>query len=255
MYLSREDEAMLKGEMGLALQKAMEFLVKLGDAYEAKDMVRVSSCHTVSCVYNVVYEAGIEVAEKLLSMGARFQVPTTLCTASVPMKDAEVFGFPDDWIKAQQRLRELYKAMGAIDNWTCIPYWNINVPRFGEHVAWGESNCVSYANSVIGARTNRYSSYMEVCAAIAGRVPRIGLHLAENRKGHTLVKLRGLKHDKLTDMDYGLLGYAVGLAVKGQIPVVEGIPSSVSKRQLRSMGAAAASSGAVALYQALGVTP
>lgn len=255
MYLTREEERILDGERGEAVDKAMELLVKLGDAYGAKHMVEVSSCHLVSCVYNVVYDSGLEIAEVFLKLGARFVVPTTLCTASIPLEDTEKFRFPDEWVEKQSKLCELYRAMGGLDNWTCIPYWNTNVPRYGEHIAWGESNCVSYANSIVGARTNRYASYIELCAAITGRIPMIDLHIPENRRGTILVKLKGLDASKMTAKDYGALGYAIGCVSAGGIPVIDGIPHTVSKKMLRVMGAAAASSGSVALYHVLGVTP
>lgn len=255
MYLTREEERILDGEKGEASSKAMELLVKLGDAYGAERMIEVSSCHLVSCVYNVVYDSGLEIAERFFKLGARFKVPTTLCTSSIPLEDTREFCFPDEWVEKQLKLCDLYRGMGGLDNWTCIPYWNINVPRYGEHIAWGESNCVSYANSVIGARTNRYASYIDLCAAITGRIPMIELHIPENRKGTILVKLKGLDVSKMTVKDYGALGYAIGRISVGGIPVIDGLPGGVSKNMLRVMGAAAASSGSVALYHVLGVTP
>lgn len=255
MYLTREEERILDGEGGEAARMAMELLVKLGDAYGAERMVEVSSCHLVSCVYNVVYDSGLEIADMFYRMGARFTVPTSLCTASIPLEDTGRFLFPDEWVEKQLRLCMLYRAMGGLDNWTCIPYWNVNVPRYGEHIAWGESNCVSYANSVIGARTNRYASYVELCAAIVGRIPMIELHIPENRRGSILVRVEGLDVSRMTVKDYGALGYAIGSISAGEIPVIDGIPEGVSKRMLRAMGAAAASSGSVALYHILGVTP
>jgi len=255
MYLTREEERILDGERGEAARRAMELLVKLGDAYDAERMIEVSSCHLVSCVYNVVYDSGLDIAETFLKLGARFAVPTTLCTASVPLERTSDFGFPDEWVEKQLKLCTLYRAMGGLDNWTCIPYWNVNAPRYGEHIAWGESNCVSYANSVVGARTNRYSSYVELCAAITGRIPMIELHIPENRRGTILVKLKGLDASMMTAKDYGALGYAIGQLSAGGIPVVDGLPQAVSKKMLRIMGAAAASSGSVALYHIVGVTP
>ncbi len=255
MYLSREEEAMLDGERGRAAEIAMKVLVKLGEAYNAERMIRVRSAHLVSCVYNVVYDAGIDIGERMVKLKARFKVPTTLCTGSVPLEEPGMFHVPKDWVEKQFRLGKLYELMGAIPIWSCIPYWHVNVPRFGENIAWGESNCVSYVNSVIGARTNRYSSYVELCAAITGRVPEMGLHVSENRKGQVLVKLKDLELKRFTERDYGLLGYALGLAVVNEIPVITGIPKCVTKNQLRVMGAAAASSGAIALYHVVGVTP
>ncbi len=244
---------MLDGEYGEAKELAMKLLVKLGDAYNAEAMIPIASVHLVSCVYNVVYDAGIEIATRFLNAGARFVVPATLCTGSSPIREPENFGVPSDWIKKQRILGETYRELGGIPSWSCIPYWQLNVPRFGQDVAWCESNCVAYANSVLGARTNRYASYIDLCAAVVGRIPKMGLHIPENRRGQVLVRIRGFR--KLGSMEYGLLGYLIGSSIVDRIPVIDGIPKRVSKYDLRILGAAAASSGAIALYHVVGVTP
>ncbi len=120
----------------------------------------------------------------------------------------------------------------------------------------GESNAIVYANSVLGARTNRYGDYMDICAAITGRVPKCGLHLSENRKGQVLFRLADIDSALLqTDAFYSILGHYIGKAAGSRIPVIEGLPASATGDQLKAFCAAVASSGGVALFHAVGVTP
>jgi predicted aconitase len=129
-------------------------------------------------------------------------------------------------------------------------------PRFGQQIAWAESNAIVYANSVLGARTNRYGDFMDICAAIAGRVPRSGLHLKQNRKGQLLLRLADIEPAMWgEDTFYPVLGYLLGHLAQDKIPVIEGLPANATSDQLKALGAAAASSGAVGLFHAIGVTP
>jgi hypothetical protein len=253
LYLNNEEEMMLKGKYGEATRLAMEILVDLGVAYNANKMIKVESANIVCGSYRLTYDAGVEICEKLAEEGASVRIPTSIVTGASPLDHWTEFGVPDSWADKQLRLARALEKIGAIPIWTCTPYYHINVPRFGQQIAWAESNCVIYANSVIGARTNRYASYVDLCAAIVGLVPEFGLHLAENRRGNVLVNVKGFK--QLSDEDYPLLGYRIGEDVIKGIPVIQGIPKSVKNSQLVSFGAAMASSGAAALYHVVGVTP
>src|SRR5207237_6259211 len=139
---------------------------------------------------------------------------------------------------------------------TCAPYQTAWRPHFGQQSAWGESNAIVFANSVIGARTERYPDLLDICAAITGRVPATGLHLAENRAGQLLLRLQAvpirLQQD---DSFYPVLGYVVGQIAGDRIPVIDGLRHTPAEDQLKAFGAAAASSGAVALFHLVGVTP
>jgi predicted aconitase len=146
--------------------------------------------------------------------------------------------------------------MGCIPTWTCAPYQSYLTPRFGQQIAWGESNAICYANSVLGARTNRYADYMDICAAITGRVPRCGLHLKENRRGQILLRLVDIPSAFLWSNEfYVVLGHLVGTLATDRIPVIEGLAPNASSDQLKAFCAAVASSGAVALFHAVGLTP
>jgi len=143
-----------------------------------------------------------------------------------------------------------------VPTWSCAPYQGYLTPRFGQQIAWGESNAVVYANSVLGARTNRYADFMDVCAAIAGRVPNVGLHRTENRRGEVVVRLPEMGSSAWTSpAAWAALGYLIGEVVGTRIPVLEGLPSPAAGEQLKALGAAAASSGTLQMFHAVGITP
>jgi hypothetical protein len=146
--------------------------------------------------------------------------------------------------------------MGCQPIFTCAPYQATQRPALGTQIAWAESNAIVFANSVLGARTNRYGDFIDICAAITGRAPAVGLHLTENRGGQLLYRLidipERLRHE---DALYSVLGYLIGERSGSKIPVIEGLPPTTTEDQLKALGAASASSGAVALFHAIGVTP
>jgi predicted aconitase len=130
------------------------------------------------------------------------------------------------------------------------------VPAFGEHVSWSESNAVNFANSVLGARTNRLPDLVDVCCAVTGRVPEYGLHLTENRAGQILFKLEGFGSEWFREAsDFAVLGYLTGETAVQRVPVILGLPDSTTKDQLKALSAAAASGGSTALFHAVGHTP
>jgi predicted aconitase len=146
--------------------------------------------------------------------------------------------------------------MGCLPTWTCAPYQTEHAPRFGEQIAWGESNAIVFANSVIGARTERYPDLLDICAAITGRVPAFGLHLEENRKADVLVRVEGVPRRLQADSSfYPVLGYLLGKIAGDAVPVIEGLEVEPDEDQLKALGAAAASSGNIGLFHIVGVTP
>jgi predicted aconitase len=146
--------------------------------------------------------------------------------------------------------------MGCRPTWTCAPYQVDLIPKFGQQIAWGESNAIVFANSVLGARTERYPDLLDICAAITGRVPAVGLHLTENRAGQLLIELADIPLAlQQADSFYPVLGHLMGKAARDRIPVITGLSAHPTEDQFKALGAASASSGVVALFHIVGHTP
>jgi len=189
-------------------------------------------------------------------LGGMVAVPTSLNVMSMDRERWRQWGQASDFADRARRLGEAYLRMGAKPTFTCAPYQTVVAPTFGEQIAWSESNAVAFANSVIGARTNRYGDYLDICCALTGRVPAAGLHLDEPRLATAVVALDPLP-PALTDRDdfYPVLGYLIGSLVADEVPVVTGLEAKPTDDQLKALAAAAASSGSVALFHLAGITP
>ncbi len=252
--LTAEDEAMLAGEEGTAVQMAMRILVTMAGVYGAARLLDVASAHIDGCLYHGY--SGLEFAERLVAGGARVRIPATLNVGAVDLLHPEHFQGNPQLAARATRLMQAYEEMGCQPIWTCAPYQAMHRPAFGTDVAWAESNAIVFANSVLGAHTNRYGDFIDICMAITGRAPAFGLHLPENRRGQLLFRLEGIPERLLhEDVLFPVLGYLLGKAAQSKIPVIEGLLPETTEDQLKALGAAAASSGAVALFHAVGVTP
>jgi len=252
--LSTRDEQLLNGQHGEAARMAMRILVRMADVQCAAEMMDVSQAHIDGC--GLLSETGLEFAETLAAKGGKVSIPTTLNMGPLDLQNWKRFGVDEDFAAKAIRQAKAYTDMGCIPTWTCAPYQSYLTPRFGQQIAWGESNAICYANSVLGARTNRYGDFIDICAAITARVPKCGLHLKQNRKGQILLRLVDIDPDIMhSNAFYAVLGHLIGSVSEDKIPVIEGIPLDVSSDQLKALCAAAASSGSVALFHAIGVTP
>ena len=254
MYLTDEEKRIFEGEEGEPKRVSIRILKRIGEVNGADRLVSIASAHLVGCSYQIAGEAGIEIYKKLVDQGARVSVPTTIDPGSIDFKRWREFKTPEDYAERQIVIRDLLEKMGVIPVWTCTPYYLLNVPFFGQDLAWSESSAVAFVNSVIGARTNRMSAYMDLCAAILGKVPRFGLHLPENRRGEILVELDLELSNLFSDVHFPALGYLVGRIAEDRIPVITGLRSATFD-QLKAFSAAAASTGSVAVYHIVGVTP
>jgi predicted aconitase len=252
LYLNKEEEAMLDGEYGEGLRIAMKVLAKVGDMYGAKRLIPVKSAHVVESSYQLTGDSGIEVFSKLVEVGARVSVPTTTDPCAVDFERWREFRIDEEYAKKQIELARRVVQIGCAPTWSCTPYVHVNVPKFGDHLAWSESNAVAYVNSVIGARTNRYCAYLDSLAAIAGKIPEFGLHLDENRKGTVVVEM---KIPELKDEDYPALGYFLGSEFGSDIPVIVGMKKGATVDQLKALSAAGAAVGSLAMYHIVGLTP
>jgi predicted aconitase len=254
LNLTERDRALLDGEHGPAAKMAMSILVRMAEVWDADELMDITQAHIDSTIY--VGEAGLEYAERLASLGAKVTVPTTLNVSGVDEHHWQEWVVPSDWAGKAHRQMKAYQSMGCTPTWTCAPYQTEHKPSFGQQIAWGESNAISFANSVIGARTERYPDLFDVCAAITGRVPAVGLHLTENRAGQILFRLVDVPSEiQADDSFYPVLGLLLGKIAQDKIPVVDGLSVSPTEDQLKAVCAAGASSGTVALFHIVGVTP
>lgn len=252
MYLTTEEESILNGEKGPVLERMMRLLTRLGDIYGADKMIPVGSVQVAGVSYKSIGDPGLEFLEDMASKGARVQVVTFLNPAGMDLEDWEDIGFPPDFAEHQIRIMEAFKNMGLVITSTCTPYLAGNLPRFREHIAWSESSAVSFANSVLSARTNREGGPSALAAALLGKTPNYGLHLEENRSPQVVVDVSAQMG---SDADFGALGWHIGKLVKNKIPYYRGLPSWTTTDDLKALGAAMAASGAVALYYAEELTP
>jgi predicted aconitase len=253
MYLTDEEKRMLSGERGEAVRLSMEMLTKVGTIYGAERMLEIKSAHAVASYPHLV--ASVELMESFAMAGGQFAVPTTVNPSHLPLnfdkwKDLPE---PEDLKEKSTRLVKAVEKMSVIPTYSCIPYFQGNLPRVGEHIAFAESSVISFVNSVLGARTNRNAEGMiEIAAAITGRTPEFGMHLEENRIGNVLA------HVEYTPQglyEYHTIGYIIGKNFGDRIPVIEGLPEGTTANQLKVLGASAAGRGAVPLYHAVGLTP
>jgi len=250
VHLTREEEALLSGADGRAAQKSMQILVALGEIYGAERLVRVTSVQVSGVSYKNLGDAGVEFLNELAKDG-RARVKTTMNPAGMSLTDWESQGISSAFAKKQLEVIDAYRRLGLEVTCTCTPYLAGNEPRFGEHIAWGESSAVVYANSVLGARTNREGGPSALAASLTGRTPLYGLHLDEGRRPTLRVDIEAPLE---SPEDFSAMGYFAGKAVKDGIPFFTRVKSA-GLEELKTLSAALASSGGVAMFYMDGVTP
>ncbi len=248
MYLTPEEEKIFNGERGATCQKAIEILAALGDIYGADRLIPIKSAQIAGVSYRTIGDAGFE---WISDLKGKVVVPSILNPAGMDLECWKEMGISEEFAKKQKEIIRAYKALGVKIECSCTPY-NIydDLASFGDHVAWSESSAISYANSVIGARTNREGGPGALSAALIGKTANYGFHLDENREPEILIQVDAQLHDS----DYGALGYIAGEMVGDKVPFFR-LKSMPSKDELKSLGAAMAASGAVALYHVEGITP
>lgn len=268
MNLSDTEKMMLEGREGLAVQKAMELLVRYGDALGAERLVDTNNvCGAVTAPtpekMEMVRIKGLEHAlnagfsEMNLDSDTVIEVPRVkVYTCQLIQRfGPDTAGLHDgsrELLDLQEDSDKFFGARGVHIMATCTPYQVGNVPVKGEHCAWMESSAVVYCNSVLGARTNTEGRESTGAASLTGKIPYWGYHLTENRFGTHLIEVE-IPTDSM--MDWGLLGYYVGEIIQDDIPVLHGRLSQPDLAKLKHFGAAAASSGGVEMYHIPGVTP
>ncbi|MFQ6135934.1 MAG: aconitase X catalytic domain-containing protein [Candidatus Hydrothermarchaeales archaeon] len=248
MHLTREEEGILRGEGGEGKRKAMEILVALGDIHDADRLIDVSSVQVSGVSYKTIGDAGLEFLKDFASTGVKVEVLTTLNPMGVDLESWDELGFSEAFVERQKEIIEAYTNMDILPSCTCAPYLLGNLPKFGKSISWAESSSAIFANSVIGARTNRESGISALASAIMGKTPRWGLHLDENRRGTFIVDVQT---EMSSPSDYAALGYNIGKNFDG-IPVFRSIRPSLD--DMKALGAALAT-GTIEMFHVEGVTP
>lgn len=253
MKLTELEQDMLDGKYGKSTKKAMEILTTLGEIYNADRMLEITSVQIAGVSYANLGEAGLEFLDEMAEDG-KVRVLTTLNPAGIDIENWENLGIDEEFAKNQKRVLKAFSKMGVIETATCTPYLIGNLPHYNQHIAWAESSAVAFANSVIGARTNREGGPSAIASALTGRTPNYGYHLVKNRHAQITFKINVQIHG---DNEFGTIGKAIGdkLQEKGlKIPYIVGIPDATTE-ELKSFGASIATYAGTALYHIEGITP
>ena len=257
LELTTDDFSLLQGGRGPGAQFAMEVLTTFARAVGAPSLIDISRAHIDGCLYHG--QVSLDFVDRLVAGGGRVRVPTSLNVGAVDLIHPELMRLKPEEQAPGRRLMHAHEELGCEPSFTCAPYQTEFRPRFAEQIAWGESNAIVFANSVIGARTNRYGDFIDLCCAITGRAPAWGLHLDEHRRGQVLFRLAGFPDSQPWSDSLAVgVGLVVGARSGERIPVIEGLPAADPRTiedYLKALGAAAGSSGAVALFHAVGITP
>ena len=249
--MTKEEESIYDGEHGWAKQTCMKILVRLGDLFNATRLIPISSAHVSGVSYKNLGDAGLEWLEEQAGLGARARIKATLNPAGMDLDLWREMGVPEEFAQEQERVIGAFERMGVEPTCTCTPYLVGHVPVFGSQVAWAESSAVCFANSVIGARTNRESGPTSLASAVTGLAALYGYRLDEDRRPGDVVDVTVELHDP---MDYSALGYIVGKRLGTVVPYFTGLRRP-GLESMKALGAACATSGGIALWHGEGVTP
>jgi len=234
----------------------MRLVVRAAEVSGATSLIDITRAHVDSCLYHG--EATLDFVARLVDGRARVSVQTTLNVGALDLLHPERYRGDPRTAERGRLLMDRYRSLGARPTFTCAPYQLADArPALGEQVAWGESNAIAFCNSVLGARTNRYGDFLDVAAAITGRVPDAGLHRAEARRATLVLRLAGDVPRALRDADvlFPVLGILLGRRAGSAVAAIDGLAAGQSEDRLKALGAAAASSGSVAMFHVTGSTP
>lgn len=249
MKLTKEEIKMLNGEKGKAVKKSMEILVALGEIYGAERLIPVSSVQISGVSYDNLGDAGLEFLLEMAHDG-KVCVKTTLNPIGMDRYDWRSLGIDDSFAKKQIMILNAFEKMGVDTTCTCTPYLIGNRPSFGDHIAWGESSAVTFANSVLGARTNKEGGPSTIASALTGRTPEYGLHLDENRNAHFIANI----HANIDNpMLFGVVGSIIGKISRGRIPLIRGIKRA-SEDDLKALSASIVTYGSAPMFHIEGIT-
>ncbi|MDH3596191.1 MAG: aconitase X catalytic domain-containing protein [Rhodospirillales bacterium] len=254
--LTDDEKAMLAGARGEPRRLAMEHLVQVAGFFDAEDLVEVSQVH-IMADSEALGEAGVAFLERLAAAPdaeRKVVVPTITDPRGTDFKAYERLRQDRSFVELERRMITAFEALGVLMTDTCINYQTIMPPVLGEHLAFGDTGSVIYANSVLGARSNFEGGPSALAAALTGRAARYGLHLDAHRRGTCRFRLE--TRPKALN-DWGAAGALVGRAMSSywEVPVIEGVEGAPTSDELKHFGAALASFGSTPMFHMVGVTP
>jgi predicted aconitase len=250
VFLTKEEERLLDGKSGEIKAKSMRILTTLGDIFNADKLIEIESTQIAGISYKTIGDAGLEFLEDWAKADIQVAVESWMNPAGMDIDEWNRLGFPHDFAEKQLRIIKALSAMGIKQSCTCTPYHNQLIPNRGSHLAWSESSAVVFVNSVLGAMTNREGGPSALSAAIIGKTPNYGLHLAENRKAQIVFNI----DFKMRNFDFTLLGFHIGEISQDKVPMIKGIDQA-SWIQLKALGAGAAASGSISMFMIQNITP
>jgi len=253
LQLSERDAAMLNADAGSGVALAMRIVTRTANVMGADRLIDITSAHIDGCLYHGA--ASLDFVERFVQSETRVAVPTTLNVGSLDLIHPELYQGEPSTQRAAERLMKAHIELGCESSFTCAPYQLKHRPKLGDQIAWAESNAIVFANSVLGARTSRYGDFLDLAAAITGRAPYAGLHVTENRAARILIRVADFGALSGRDVFFAALGFLLGKAAGASVAAIDGLPSDTTEDELKALGAAAASSGAVALFHGIGITP
>jgi len=244
---------MLNGEFGKAKQWAIDHQIKVGEFFDAKDMVLVSQAHMMADPESVG-DAGVDFMESIATAGGRVVIPMITDPRGVDLNHYRPLGQTEDMAMIERRFIAACETIGIMMTNTCVNYQTIMPPLLGDHVAYGDTGVVIYSNSVCGARSNFEGGPSALAAGLTGRTPRYGLHLDQNRKATRRFQVTS-QPTELTE--WGILGAVIGRLAGSywEVPVIEGIERVPTSDEIKHFGAAMASYGSIPLFHIIGITP
>lgn len=250
MQLTAKEKEMLSGRQGNAVRKSMEILVALGEIYGAKKLIDVKSVQIAGVSYDNLGNAGLDFLAEMAKDG-KTKVLTTLNPAGMDLENWKTLGISEEFAEKQKKVIEAFAKMGVLTTCTCTPYFVGNKPSVGSHIAWSESSAVAFANSVLGAMTNREGGPSALAAGLTGKTPEYGFHLGEKRQPVVAIEVKA----KLEDIvDFGALGYVIGKKIGNKVAFINGVKNA-NTDELKSFCASIATYGGTALFHMQGITP
>ncbi len=255
MKLTDKEKAILQGEQGEGLQKALDYIVQLGEAFDAEKLVDITYCHYLAEMS--IYKGDIDILEDISKYGLKAVVPTTTSTLCYDLDDTKLTGIPEELAIEQYKVVDLHRKMNIEPTYTCTPYLLGYIPATGSYIASAESSAIIWFNSVLGAKTNRGGIFTKF-SALTGKTPYMGYLMDENRKGTHLFNINLRLKNLKSEMDWSLLGFHIGKIVGSEIPVLvlpDEFKGTIKQEWLIALGAALATSGSVAMFHIVGITP